>query len=191
MSEHHETSGWGTQSGTGKDSEYDRRRFYVQSTNRHNHSASVRIFSRKVAQDAGLPEIINIPLEMAAEVSNVVADPRNPYRSIQDLARDALYHRLHDLAEMSHNHDFLAWFDEETWKQAIVQEQKENQAWIETYEFYRAMVEDYADDRNPHGIADVIAKWRERRPPLRMVKKWMQATAEWERIRERVEADGG
>lgn len=189
MSETHGTSGWGTQSGSGKDHEYDRGRFYTQSTNKHNHSATIRIFGRREATDAGLPETIHVPLEFAAEINELVADPRNPYRSVQDLARDAIYHRLHDLAEMSGNHEFLAWFGQETWKQALVQELKENQAFQETYEFYRGVVEDYAEDHNPHGIADTINRWRERRPPLRMVKKWLAATSEWERIRERVEAE--
>jgi hypothetical protein len=182
------TSGWGTQSGSGRNPEYDRNHFYIHSTNKHNHSVSIRIFDRKTAAENGLPETVNMPPEVVAELQERVADPRTPYRSVQAFARDAMLHRLHDLAEMFQDQGFLDFFDGFVWQHEMVTQMKEDQAFAEMKDFYQGAVEAYAYDRNPHGIADVIAKWRQRRPPLRLVKKWMEAAAEWERIQESAEA---
>jgi len=186
MSDEHGST-WGTQSGSGRLPEYDRNHFYTKSTNKHNHSSSIRPFDHGTAGELGLPKNLSIPFEMVAEVHQVVNNPRFPYRSIQDLCRDALVHRLHDLAEMEQDESYLNWFDGEAFKQALMQIRQEDHDFYEAEAYYANEVEAFRRDENSHGIADVIAAWRQYRPPLRLVKKWMEAAGRWEQIQRQVE----
>jgi Arc/MetJ-type ribon-helix-helix transcriptional regulator len=75
-----EPSMWSTQS----DNMYSTDEFYVRSTNAHDHSESIRV---------------RLPKQVLGQASALVASKRyNAYRTVADVIRDALVHRLHYLA---------------------------------------------------------------------------------------------
>jgi hypothetical protein len=187
MSDSH-TSGWGTQHGSGRSPEYSRGQFLIYSTNKFDHSTSVRPFGRKEAVDGELPETLTLPVEAVAQMHQMVSDPRTPYRSIQDLIRDSIHHRLHDLTEMMEDGDYEEFFNAELYKQALIRQLREDQSFTEQMDFFDGVVKMYVEEGDPHGVADVLRMWRERRPPLRLMRKWLEATARWERQQERAEA---
>lgn len=89
MSESSESSMWSTQS----DGSYSEKEFYVRSTNQHDHSESIRI---------------RLPKEVLAQASEMVSSKKyNAYRTVADVVRDALVHRLHHLAEESGDEDLM------------------------------------------------------------------------------------
>ena len=59
---------------------YSTANFYTRSTDKRGHSHPIRI-----------------PDDLVAPFMEVVQDPRNPYRTWQDMVRDSLVHRLHQL----------------------------------------------------------------------------------------------
>lgn len=72
-------SGWGTEN-----PEYDEREFYVGSTDGKGHNTNVQV---------------PIPPNIMGALSSMVATREIPaYRSVQDFVRDAIVHRLHQLA---------------------------------------------------------------------------------------------
>lgn len=68
-----------------EDERYSPDRFYMRSTDGHGHSAHVRV---------------NVPPQLMARLEDVVMSRRFPYRSTQDVVRDAINHRLHSLSEL-------------------------------------------------------------------------------------------
>lgn len=181
-------SRWGTQSGSGNTNFYDRRRFYIEATNEHDHYTNARVFSRPAAEAMGMPETVALPMELLAQIRKVVDDPRTDYRSIQDVFRDAVRHRLHDVAEMLEDGDFLTFLNEEAYRQDLVTIEKEDAGWERTVAFYEDQVDKFAREGNPHGIADIINLFTMRPPPLRFRKRWLKAKASWEKTQEAVEA---
>lgn len=80
------TASWSTE-----DVSYDRAKFYCHSTDRKGHSEPIR---------APLPPTIT------AKMSEIIQSKRFPdLRSVQDIIRDAVYHRLHDYAEFTEDNE--------------------------------------------------------------------------------------
>lgn len=178
---------WRTRPGSGKTDHYDRREFYIRATNESDHYTTARVFSRGLAQEQGMPETIALPHEVVAQIKQMVDDPRTPYRSIQDMFRDAVRHRLHDLAEMFEDGNYLNFVNEEAYRQDLVRMEEEDEAWERTIKFYDERVDHYAQKNNPHGISDVIEAFQLRTPPLRLRMKGLRAVGRWERRLEEAE----
>lgn len=70
------------------DIQYRRENFYIASADRHHQKERVRVGSK---------ETLRVPVHVWALVNKWVNDPRTPYRSAQDMDRDSLVHRIHDL----------------------------------------------------------------------------------------------
>lgn len=66
-----------------EDERYAEDRFFMRSTDGHGHSSHARV---------------NIPPQLMARLEDVVMSRRFPYRSLQDIVRDAINHRLHQLS---------------------------------------------------------------------------------------------
>lgn len=79
--------------GAGGDT-YDRKNFYIRSTDANGNRDSVRIETGK------------FPPFLSALSTKWINDERTPYRSMADLVRDAVAHRLHQLEEMSNSGSF-------------------------------------------------------------------------------------
>lgn len=159
---------WGTQPGSGQRVEYARTNFYIHSTNKHNHAHTVRT----------LPEHTRFPPEVVAQMREMVDDPLTPYRSLQDLIRDAVYHRLHDLAEMRQDGDFPPRFQTELLRQAIAHRHHEQEEFAETVEMIDKEVETAFPDAD--SIADLVATAKESFVPRRFHRRWTEAIARWE-----------
>lgn len=72
---------------------YDLRNFYTQSTDTKGHLTTLRV---------------NLPPSMLHEMGNFVAARKIPqYRSNADIARDAIFHRLHWITEEYHADEFV------------------------------------------------------------------------------------
>lgn len=69
-----------------EDERYAIDRFFMRSSDGHGHSAHVRV---------------NVPPQVMARLEDVVMSRRFPYRSSQDVVRDAISHRLHQLSELA------------------------------------------------------------------------------------------
>lgn len=180
-------SRWGTQAGSGKRPEYDRREFYIESTNRHNHWTTARTFSPKAAEEMEISDTVTLPPEMLAQIHKVVEDPQTAYRSIQDFFRDAAHHRIHDVTEMLQDNNFLPFFNDELYRQQLLKIKREDEGFEVRMETWNSLVEEYFDDRNPHGIADIIEAVKGVVPPLRLRKRWVGYLNQWERRRDEAE----
>lgn len=178
---------WGTQSGTGREVEYDRRNYYIHSTNKHNHSTSIRPQSRDDARAQGMPESTTLPVEFVSQIHALVADPRTAYRTIQDFIRDAVYHRLHDLDDIGVDDFYNRFFAIEMVRQELAALLREDEALTAQIDFFNEAVERFAADNNPHGIADVIEVMRRQQPTLRHLQAWRGAIRRWEDSQRRVE----
>lgn len=180
-------SSWGTQSGTGREVEYDRKNYYVHSTNKHNHSTSIRPQARDDARAQGMPESTTLPVEFVSQIHALVADPRTAYRTVQDFIRDAVYHRLHDLDDIGIDNFYNRYFAIEMVRQELAAILKEDEALENQIQFFTEAIEKFAADDNPHGIADVIEVMRRQTPPLRLLQTWRRAIRGWEDEQRRVE----
>lgn len=181
-------SRWRTQSGSGvRPPDYNRRKFYTHSTNEHNHGETIRQFSPANAREMGLPDTTKLPPEFVARIKYLVSSPKTAYRSVQDFIRDAIYHRLHDVEELHEDGTFMPFFDEELFLLGLEQHEMENQAFETIMERYGERVKRYEQERNPHGIADLIETARQRTPLLRHRMTYLRQIAEWEKIQERIE----
>ncbi|MFQ5524241.1 MAG: hypothetical protein ACE5F5_11820 [Acidimicrobiia bacterium] len=170
---------WGTQPGSGRKTEYDAGAFYIRSTNKHNHSSTMRLggLSEQIGAD-----VLKLPPELLAQMNDLVSNPTLPYRNLQDLLRDAIYHRVYQLSERLMDHDFINVFTMELLKQRIAQQKFEDQERQATIDFLDAEIEAYADPRdpNPDGIADILSHAYDTVVPRRHQKQWQAAIHRWE-----------
>jgi len=75
--------------GTADESDYDPMKFYTRSQDKQGHSITLHI---------------PIPKPLAGELGHLASSGMVPaYRSIQDIARDAIYHRAKQVAQMLDN----------------------------------------------------------------------------------------
>ena len=162
--------GWDTKPGSGRQTDYDPNRFYIHSTNRHNHSTSVRT----------IPRTTSFPPEIVAEMAQIVDDPRTPYRSKQDLIRDAVIHRLHHLATTLQDGSFVQSFDLFLLRESIAERQHEDDELESTIDLIDTEISRYRTNRNPDGIADVIEQARTAWIPPRLKRRWQRAIQTWE-----------
>lgn len=76
--------------------EYSSNTFYIRSIDSHGNRDTIRL------------EFSKFPPFLSAKANSWVADERTPYRSIGDLVRDAVAHRVHQLEEMDEK-DLFEW----------------------------------------------------------------------------------
>lgn len=88
-----------------EDSTYDPAKFYVASTNSHDHDEVMRI---------------KVPKWMMVYLQDLVRDPRLPaYRSVHDVIRDALVHRVKHLHDHGITDSDTDWIEREVLKGAL------------------------------------------------------------------------
>lgn len=80
--------------------EYASHKFYISSTDKHHNSERVRTSDQAT---------IRVPPFVWALIAKWVDDERTPYRTAQDLIRDAVVHRLHQLQELSESIPDATW----------------------------------------------------------------------------------
>lgn len=78
---------------TASNDEYDESRFYCSSTDGRGHGISIRA---------------QLPPQLGTMISTLIHSGNYPYKSVGDVIRDALTHRLHYLADDSNNVELLA-----------------------------------------------------------------------------------
>lgn len=176
-------SSWGTQSGSGRIEEYSPARFYIRSTNKHNHATSVTV-GQELKEQMNF-ERIKLPPELLAQMAELVADPLNPYKSHQDLIRDALHHRVCQLAEARQDGDFIESFSMVLLKQTIAQQVYEDDELSSSIEYLTSAAEVYIKDHNPDGVADIIHHAENHLVPPRLRRQWREAILMWENMQER------
>lgn len=82
-----------------EDTSYSEEKFYVASVNEHDHDESMRI---------------RMPKWMMVYMQDLVRDPRLPaYRSVADVLRDALAHRVHYIHENGLTDSDTDWIERE------------------------------------------------------------------------------
>ena len=176
-------SSWGTQSGSGQIVEYNPAKYYFRSTNKHNHATSVTV-------GQGLKEQLNfervkLPPELLARMAELVTDPAFPYKNHQDLIRDALHHRVCQLAERDKDDVFMESFSMVLLKQQIAQQSFEDNELASTIEYLTSEAEIYVKDHNPDGVADIIHHAQEYVVPPRLKRQWREAKLLWGNMQER------
>ncbi len=176
-------SSWGTQSGSGRIEEYSPGNFYIRATNRYNHHTSLAL-GKDMAEQFDTVRI-NLPPELLSQISELVNDPTLPYRNNQDLIRDALHHRVYQIAERLQDHDFINSFSMELLKQRIAQQTFEDDERKATIEYLTTEAEIYVQDHNPDGVADIIHHASDHVVPPRLRRRWREAILMWENMQER------
>ena len=184
MSEDGQTkSGWGTQAGSGRIIEYNPDKYYFRSTNQHNHATSVTV-GQGLKEQLGF-ERVKLPPELLARMAELVADSRFPYKNHQDLIRDALHHRVCQVAERDKDDAFMESFSMVLLKQEIAQQIFEDNELASTIEYLTSEAEVYVKDHNPDGVADIIGHARDYVVPPRLRRQWREAMLLWRNMEER------
>jgi hypothetical protein len=79
-------SGWVLSDFDAESSSYSREKFYVAASDKNGHNTSLRV---------------RVPPQISGQIHALIASGQFPYyRTVEDLHRDALIHRLHDLSDM-------------------------------------------------------------------------------------------
>lgn len=87
------------------DTTYSESKFYVASTNEHDHDESTRV---------------RMPKWLMVYIQDMVRDPRMPaYRSTHDVVRDALVHRIHYIHENGLTDADTTWIEREVMQAAM------------------------------------------------------------------------
>ena len=183
MTKQESQSSWGTQSGSGRIEEYNPGNFYIRATNRYNHHTTLALGKDMAEQFDSVR--INLPPELLSKISELVNATDLPYRNNQDLIRDALHHRVYQLAELRQDHNFINSFSMELLKQRIAQQIFEDEELTSTVEYLTAEAEVYVKDHNHDGVADIIHHAEEHVVPPRLRRQWREAILMWENMQER------
>ncbi len=176
---------WGTQSGSGRVVEYNPTAYYIRSTNKHNHATSVTV-GQGLKEQMDF-ERVKLPPELLARMGELVADAFYPYKNHQDLIRDALHHRVCQLAEQRKDDSFIESFSMVLLKQQIAQQIFEDDELTSTIEYLTSEAEVYLGDHNPDGLADIIRHAGEYVVPPRLRRQWREAILLWENMQQRAD----
>lgn len=125
------------------DTSYDETKFYVASTNEHDHDESTRV---------------RMPKWLMAQLQELVRDGRLPaYRSIHDVMRDALVHRVHYIHSRGLTDTDTDWIEREVLKGAMVRIEARRQEKLEAVKTVEVTLREALHARDPEEIDMAIA----------------------------------